>query len=82
MVTAEVVVSLKKGVADPEGANTKKTLGLLGFGDVNEVKFSKLFTIELGDIPEDQARAQVTEMCEKLLANPVIQYYSISIKTP
>ncbi len=81
MVTAEVKIELKEGVADPEGMNTEKTLKLLGW-DVEKVETGKLFEIELGDgIPEEEARDEVEEMCKKLLANPVIQTYDIKIKS-
>jgi phosphoribosylformylglycinamidine synthase len=77
MVIAEVKIKLKKGVADPEGANTKKTLELLGF-DVAEVKAVKVFEINLGIEDKEKARQKVEEMCQKLLANPVIHEYSIT----
>jgi phosphoribosylformylglycinamidine synthase len=77
MVIAEVKIKLKKGVADPEGANTKKTLELLGF-QVEDVKSAKVFEIYLGIENEEEAKRKVEEMCEKLLANPVIHDYSIT----
>jgi len=80
MVTAEVKIELKEGVADPEGMNTEKTLKLLGW-DVEKVETGKLFEIDLGEnISEEKARSEVEEMCKKLLANPVIQTYEIDIK--
>ncbi len=80
MVTAEVKIELKEGVADPEGMNTEKTLKLLGW-DVEKVETGKLFEIDLGEnISEEKARSEVEEMCKKLLANPVIQTYEIEIK--
>jgi phosphoribosylformylglycinamidine synthase len=77
---AEVRVNLKKGVADPEGANTKKALELLGFSEVVEVKSSKCFSIRLDTRDKVKAEKMVREMCESLLANPVIHYYEISIR--
>jgi phosphoribosylformylglycinamidine synthase len=79
MVVAEVRVELKKGVADPEGKNTLKALELLGFEGVRDVKTVKVFEIEMvGSAGEAQAKVQ--EMCEKLLANPVIHNYSVRLK--
>ena len=78
MVIAEVKIKLKKGVADPEGANTKKTLELLGF-DVADVKAIKVFEINLGIEDKGEAKQKVEEMCQKLLANPVIHEYSITL---
>ena len=69
----------KKGVADPEGKNTKKTLEALGFEGIGEVKAIKTFVVEL-DMPEDKAVAAGEEMCRKLLANPVIQNYSVTVR--
>lgn len=77
MVVAEVKIKLKKGVADPEGANTKKTLELLGF-DVADVKSVKVFEIQLVTKNLKEAQKKVEEMCQKLLANPVIHEYSIT----
>lgn len=77
MIVAEVKIKLKKGVADPEGANTKKTLELLGF-DVGEVKSVKVFEIQLGAENQEEAQQKVEDMCQKLLANPVIHEYSIT----
>ena len=79
MVVAEVKIKLKKGVADPEGANTKKTLELLGFENVGTVKSVKVFEIQLATEDRVEAEKEVAQMCEKLLANPVIHEFSISI---
>ncbi|MDG6220567.1 MAG: phosphoribosylformylglycinamidine synthase subunit PurS [Candidatus Thermoplasmatota archaeon] len=76
MTAFKVEVHLKKGVADPEGANTAKTLHLLGFDDVEKVEFSKCFTIHMKN-DGAEAKKQVDEMCQRLLANPVIQSYTI-----
>ncbi len=80
MFEAEVRVELKKGVADPEGKNTKKALDLLGFDKVLEVKTSKFFTITLDTNSEDEAKAMMDDMCVKLLSNPVIHIPLINIK--
>ena len=79
MVIAEVRVELKKGVADPEGKNTLKALELLGFEGVSDVKTVKVFDISLDGAP-GEAEKKVDEMCRRLLANPVIHNYSITIK--
>jgi len=80
MVKVRVEIRLKKGVADPEGENVHKALKLLGFKDVRAVSSSKLFVIDLGSAQAAAARKQVEEMCRRLLANPVIHDYSISIE--
>jgi phosphoribosylformylglycinamidine synthase len=79
MVVAEIRIELKQGVADPEGQNTKKALELLGFKNVKNVKSIKVFDIEL-DTSAAEAKKACEEMCKKLLANPVIQKFSVQIK--
>jgi phosphoribosylformylglycinamidine synthase PurS subunit len=79
MIVAEVRVKLKKGVADPEGANTRKALELLGFSEVTKIQTSKCFSISLDSNDLAQARERVEQMCQGLLANPVIQSYDITL---
>ncbi len=81
MFKATIKIALKKGVADPEGENTKKALTLLGFENINEVKSAKNFEIFFEAVDEKEAKVKVDEMCRKLLANPVIHDYSIIINT-
>ena len=76
MAVIEIRIELKKGVADPEGKNTKKTLEALGFEGIEAVK---LFEVEL-DMPADEAVKAGEEMCRKLLANPVIQNYKVTVR--
>jgi len=75
----EVRIELKKGVADPEGKNTKKTLETLGFAGVGNVRSIKVFEIEL-DMDAKKAVAAGEEMSKKLLANPVIQNFSVTVR--
>jgi len=77
MFTVEVKIGLKKGVVDPEGNNTKKSLDLLGFTEVTSVKSLKVFRMEIDAPSEDLARSRVEEMCQRLLSNPVIHTYQI-----
>ena len=79
MTVIEVRIELKKGVADPVGKNTKKTLESLGFQGVKSVKSVKVFDLELDMSPEDALKAG-EEMCRKLLANPVIQNYKVTVR--
>ena len=79
MARIEIRIELKKGVADPEGKNTMKTLESLGFEGVKSVSYVKVFDMEL-DMPEDQAVKAGEEMCKKLLANPVIQNYKVLVR--
>ncbi len=79
MAQIEIRIELKKGVADPEGKNTQKTLESLGFKGVKEVKSVKVFDMEIDGTP-DEAKKAGEEMCKKLLANPVIQNYKIIVR--
>jgi phosphoribosylformylglycinamidine synthase PurS subunit len=78
-IEVEVTIKLKHGVADPEGENTKKALNLLGFKNVHSVKTMKTFRIEIEPGEEEMVKHEVEEMCRKLLANPVIHDYEISV---
>ena len=80
MFIADIRIRLKRGVADPEGKNTKKALELLGFSEVSEVSTSKYFSVHLDVESEAAAKARVEKMCTGLLANPVINDYSYEIR--
>ncbi len=76
----DITIKLKKGVADPEGENTKKALKLLGFDEVKEVETMKVFRITLDkEEKEEEVRKKGEDMCKKLLANPVIHDYFIKV---
>ena len=79
---AEVVVSLKPVVNDPQGLRVRAGLHQLGFAEVSEVRVGKHIVIDLEAESEAAARARVGDMCERLLRNPVIEDHSISIHTP
>ena len=74
-----VTVTLKSGVLDPQGQAIGGALKSLGFGGVAAVRQGKIFDLELDEADESQARGKVQGMCEKLLANTVIENYSIEI---
>ena len=77
MFTVEVKVGLKKGVSDPEGANTHKSLELLGFNEVKEVNSLKLYRMQVEADSKEKAVERVEEMCLKILTNPVIHTHEI-----
>jgi len=76
---ARVHVTLKPGVLDPQGAAVRHSLGSLGFDGVEKVRQGKVIELDLAETDKAAAEAQVTEMCEKLLANTVIENYSVEI---
>ncbi|MGA1820814.1 MAG: phosphoribosylformylglycinamidine synthase subunit PurS [Thermoplasmatota archaeon] len=77
MFTVEVKVGLKKGVTDPEGSNTHKSLELLGFDEVSSVKSLKVYRMEIEAPDQEAARDRIEEMCRKVLTNPVIHTHEI-----
>lgn len=76
---ARVHVTLKPGVLDPQGEAVRHALGSLGFEGVGEVRIGKVIEVNLDDTDAEAARARVGEMCEKLLANTVIEAYAIEL---
>jgi len=79
MMKARVHVTLKNGILDPQGAAVKHSLGTLGFEGVDRVRQGKIIELELAETDVAKAKAQVNDMCEKLLANTVIEDYSVEI---
>ena len=73
---AVVHIGLKPGVLDPQGRAVQKSLHDLGFGEVEDVRMGKVVRLELGESSEERVR----DMCEKLLANTVIESYRIEVK--
>ena len=73
----KVIVTLKKGVLDPQGKAIQQTLNGMSFANVNEVRQGKYFDIEVNETSENKAKSQVEEMCRQLLANSVIEDYKI-----
>jgi phosphoribosylformylglycinamidine synthase PurS subunit len=76
---AKIKVTLKSGVLDPQGKAIEGALGHLGFGGVEQVRQGKYFEIELVETDKARAREQVKAMCEKLIANTVIENYEIEL---
>ena len=76
---ARVDVMLKPGISDPQGQTIEKALPVLGYDGVTGVRVGKRIQLEVEAASEDEARTKVQEMCEKLLANPVIESYEVMI---
>lgn len=74
MARFEIYVTYKKGIFDPPGATAERALANLGYEEVSSVRIGKFIQIEVADgTPEERVR----EMCDRLLANPVIEEYRI-----
>lgn len=76
---ARVHVTLKPGVLDPQGTAIGHALNSLGFTGVGNVRQGKVIELELAETDASKARSQVEAMCGKLLANPVIENYTIEL---
>lgn len=79
MIKARVTVTLKNGVLDPQGKAIEHALSGLGFGGVGSVRQGKVFDLELEGADKAKAEAELKAMCDKLLANTVIENYSVSL---
>ncbi len=77
--SAKVDVTHLPGIADPQGATVERALPALGYTNVSEVHVGKSIRLVIDAETEAAARAQVEEMCERLLANPVIEAYAIEL---
>ena len=76
---ARVTVTLKNGVLDPQGKAIEHALAGLGFGGIGSVRQGKVFDIDIDGVDKARAEADLKAMCDKLLANTVIENYSVSL---
>ncbi|MBZ9988405.1 phosphoribosylformylglycinamidine synthase subunit PurS [Mesorhizobium sp. BH1-1-5] len=76
---ARITVTLKNGVLDPQGKAIEHALSGLGFDGVGQVRQGKVFDIELAGTDKAKAETDLKAMCDKLLANTVIENYSVAI---
>lgn len=79
MYKALVHVTLKESILDPQGSAVKKGLSSLGFSDVLDVRVGKYVEVSLNAESKEHALAEIKEMCNKLLANPVIENYEYEL---
>jgi phosphoribosylformylglycinamidine synthase len=77
---ARIPVTLKNGVLDPQGKAIEHALSNMGFGGVDAARQGKLIELDLSETDRDAALANVEQMCRKLLANTVIENYSIELE--
>jgi phosphoribosylformylglycinamidine synthase subunit PurS len=78
--TASVNVMLKEGIADPQGLTIERALPALGYEGVRGVRVGKRIDLEIDASSTDEARVRVEEMCRRLLANPVIESYEVTVR--
>lgn len=79
VIKARVTVTLKNGVLDPQGKAIEHALDGLGFDGVGSVRQGKVFDVEIDGNDRSKAEADLNAMCEKLLANTVIENYSVTL---
>ena len=79
MIKARVTVTLKNGVLDPQGKAIEGALKSLGFSGVDNVRQGKVIELDIDAADQATARQKISEMCEKLLANTVIENYHIEL---
>jgi len=79
-VLAKIFVSLKEGVLDPQGKAVERSLHSLGYKQVTGVRMGKYLEVSLEARSREEAARRIREMCEKLLANPVIEDYRFEIE--
>jgi|TARA_B110000196_G_C21059442_1_gene621622 phosphoribosylformylglycinamidine synthase PurS subunit len=72
-----VIITLKKDVLDPQGKVIQQTLNSMGFNNIDEIRQGKYFEIHINEDNQKKAEEEVQEICEKLLANLVIEDYKI-----
>jgi len=75
----KIFVSLKQGVLDPQGKAIERSLHTLGYREVQDVRMGKYLELHIDGLPAGSAEARIREMCDKLLANPVIEDYRFEI---
>ncbi len=76
---AKVYVTLKRSVLDPQGKAVEHALSSMGFGDVKDVRVGKFIELDLGATDRAQAEKKIKTMCEKLLANTVIEDFKYEL---
>ncbi len=76
---AKVHITLKNGVLDPQGKAVQHALGSLGFAGVNDVRQGKFIELDLAETDKAKAKDAVEQMCKNLLANTVIENYTIDL---
>ena len=80
MVTGTVTVRLKEGVLDPQGQTIRRALEQMGFDSVKNVRTGRMFEIQLDAPDPSSARGSLNEMSEKLLANPVVETFTVEVQ--
>ena len=78
---AKVTVYPRREILDPQGKAIRNALRRGGFEEVEDVRAGKSFEIEIDSVDPERARERLVEMCEKLLSNPIVEYYELELET-
>ena len=78
---AKIHITFKNGVLDPQGKAVHHALKDLGYNEVSEIQMGKYLELKMDGVSREEAENRVTEMCEKLLANTVIESYRFTLET-
>ena len=78
---AKIHITFKNGVLDPQGKAVHHALKDLGYNEVSEIQMGKYLELKLDGVSREEAENRVTEMCEKLFANTVIESYRFTLET-
>ncbi len=81
-VKARILIQLKKGILDVQGSAVRRALEGLGFAELRDLKVGKVIELEVECPDARAARDRVEEMCQRLLANPVIEDYTVECPLP
>jgi len=79
MMKAKVHVTLKKSISDPQGIAIKNALNSLKYNEVKDVRIGKIIELDLGECEGLDIENRIREMCEKLLANTVVEHYRYEV---
>jgi len=79
VIRAEIKITLKEGVLDPQGVTLKRSLDTLGYHSIAEVRFGKLVQLRIQGTQPEEAAPMVERICQQVLANPVIETYSYQL---
>jgi len=80
MFKVKIYISLKEGVADPQGTTIKSALNSLGYQGIGKVRMGKYLQIELNVKDKKEVKGEIEDMCKKLLVNPVIEDYDYEVE--
>ncbi|MDD5747772.1 MAG: phosphoribosylformylglycinamidine synthase subunit PurS [Actinomycetota bacterium] len=80
MAQARVYVTLKEGILDPQGKTVLRALHSLGFPEVEDLRIGKYMELKFTDSRKENLEERLSEMCERILANPVIENYRMEVE--